>query len=491
MFRLLSPKDREAVSRELERFEPEPVGPYAHDPVGYAREMLGVEPWSRQRELLEAVRDHDRVSVRSGHKVAKSNSAGCIAWWWCSDPVARPEARCILTSSGYRQVKSTLWREIKGLYRKAITKPGPAPADAPDTGVQWGDGREIIGFTTKEPEKMAGFSGKHILFILDEASGIPEEIFEAIEGNRAGGRAKILLLSNPTQLVGEFYASHTTKRAFYRTLHISSEESPNVTGEAHVEGLATKEWVAEKRAEWGEDSPLYQVRVRGNFPGQGSNAVVALTLVLAGVDRWDADEEPDEPLELGLDVARTGDDESVLYPRRGTKALAPRAWQGLDGPDLAGKVLEVVRELRRPGERPRVKVDANGVGASAYDALRRYAEVEAVAVNTAEASSSPEVYANLRAQISFGVAVWLREGGALPDHAKTQADLVAPKYSFDARNRYLVQKKDEVKKVLKRSPDYGDALGLSIYSPPREPDAEPPPAIEDDGRWAGVEGRGF
>jgi len=439
--------------------------------VRYAREVLGVEPWPRQRELLEAVRDHDRVSVRSGHKVSKSTSAACLAWWWCGDPVARPGARCILTSSGNRQVKSILWREIKRVHRTARTSPGPRPADAPDTGVQWEDGREILGFTTKEPERMAGFSGAHLLFILDEASGIPPEIFEAVEGNRAGG-AKILLLSNPTQTSGEFYDSHTSKREFYRTLHISSEETPNVTGEGPaIPGLASRAWVDEKRREWGEDSPLYQVRVRGNFPAQAANAIVGLALVVAAVELWKHDEdEGSDLLEFGLDVARSGDDESVLYPRRGRRALTPRAWQGLDGHDLAGKVLEAVRELRRAGEKPRVKVDANGVGASAYDALARCEEVTALAVNTAEASSSPEVYANLRAQLAFGVAAWLKEGGAIPDHPKTQADLVTPKYRFDARNRFLVESKDDVKKTLKRSPDYGDALALAVYAPPARPE---------------------
>lgn len=473
--------EQEVASEERKRTA-SPFAKYTHDPVAFAREVLGIEPWSRQRELLHAVRDHDRVTVRSGHKVSKSTSAGILAWWWTSDPIARPSARCILTSSGNRQVKSILWREIKRLYRGAKQKLGPEPADAPDTGVQWSDGREIIGFTTKEPEKMAGFSGAHLLFILDEASGIPEAIFEAIEGNRAGG-AKILLLSNPTQTSGEFYESHTKKRAFYHCLRISSEESPNVTGEANVPGLATKAWIDEKVREWGRDSPLFSVRIGGDFPTQSTNAVVGLGLVLSAVARWEETEAEGE-LEFGLDVARSGEDESVLYARRGNKALAPYAWRGLDGIELANEVLKVVRELRlSPREIPRVKVDANGVGASPYDALSRSSEVETIAVMTAEASSDAETYSNLRAQIAFGLAAWIKEGGAISDHAQTQADLVAPKYAFDVRNRLKIESKEELKKRLGRSPDYGDALALAVYSPPRLPDAVPMPDSEEEDRW--------
>jgi len=468
----LSPAELRAIEAETaraERAQRELFRANAHDPVLYARNVLGLRVWSRQQELLEAVRDHDRVSVRSGHKVSKSTSAAAIAWWWCSDPEARPGARCILTSSGNRQVKSILWREIKKLWREAIVTPGPTPAEAPDTGVQWGDGREILGFTTKEPERMAGFSGANLLFILDEASGIPEAIFEAVEGNRAGG-AKILLLSNPTQVSGEFYDSHHSKRSFYTTLHISSEDSPNVTGEAKIPGLASPAWVEEKRQEWGVDSPLYQVRVRGNFPGQAADAVTGLTLVLDAIERWHETEETG-PLDLGVDVARSGEDESVCYPRRGSKALDPRAWRGLDGPQLANEVLKVHRELRVPGQPTRIKVDANGVGASCFDALAhspeaQRGEIEVVAVMTSEASSSPTEYGNLRAQIAFGLTAWLKGGGAIPDHDKTQADLIAPKYKFDPQNRLLVEKKTEIKARLGRSPDYGDALGLAVYEAP-------------------------
>lgn len=438
---------------------------YRDDPVGFIERVLGVRLWARQREIARGVARHKRVAVRSGHKVGKSTLlVGLALWWVCT----RADGRVVMTSASARQVRAILWRELRKLYRGAQRAIGGTLHKVPEAGLQFDDGREVTGFSTKEPEKAAGVSGAELLYLIDEASGVPDEIFEAIEGNRAGG-AHLVMFSNPTRTEGYYFDAFHRAAAFWLRFHVSSEETPNVaSGRMDVPGLATREWVEEKREEWGEDSPLYQVRVRGNFPAQASNAVIGLGLVLDAVRRWkDArrDPEPADRLELGVDVARTGDDESVVYPRRGARAYPPRAFRGLDGPDLAGQVLLVAAELARPGEVPLVKIDANGVGASPYDALARSAAVETVAVVASEASALPDEYVNLRAELAFGLRGWLQGGGQLPDHGKTQADLVTVHFAFDGKNRLKVESKDEIKKRLKRSPDYGDALALAVYAP--------------------------
>jgi hypothetical protein len=274
---------------------------WEHDPVLFAWEALGIACWGRQAELLRAVAAHRRVAVKSGHKVGKSTSAVILALWRVC---TRPRARVIMTSSSGRQVRAILWKELRRVYHGARYKIGGKLHKVPDAGLQFDDGREIVGFATKEPEKMAGFSGPDILFIVDEASGVPELIFDAIEGNRAGG-ASIVLFSNPTQTSGTFYEAFTRKRHLWHTLTVSSEETPNVEqGTIVVPGLASLEWIEEKRLDWGVESPIYQVRVLGNFPLQGSNAVVNLALVEASQRRWwdrlpDPDDldEPHDPRE--------------------------------------------------------------------------------------------------------------------------------------------------------------------------------------------------
>ena len=443
----------------------------------YATEVFGLRVWPRQSELLRAVRDHSRVTVTSGHKTGKTTSFAILAWWFADDPEARPEARVAMTSSSFRQVIRTLWREVRKLWRRA-TKRGytlPEPALDPETGVRWEDEREIFGFSTKDPEKAAGTSGAHLLYLIDEASGVPNTVFEALEGNRAAGAgAKVVLASNPTQQSGEFFDSHHGKREFYYPLEISSEEAAKV--EPPIPGLATQGWIDEKRREWKPDSPVYAVRVLGRFPASATDAVMGVGAVLAAVARWeDTEPEDDDPLVIGLDVARYGDDETTAAPRRGKKTYVLHRFPQGDGAATAAAFLLwlVGSGIRRNNERPRVNVDVIGYGSAVFDHLAGegfiHAGVEwyprticqAVPVNTAESASDP-TYANLRAELHFAGRAWLDEGGALPDDAELIREAPAPKYRIDPRGRLLVTSKDDLRADLGRSPDACDAWLLSL-----------------------------
>jgi phage terminase large subunit len=447
--------------------------------VRFAREIFDIEPWDRQCDILHAVRDHGRVTVRSGHKVGKSNSAGLLAWWFAC---CFAGARVVMTSSSNRQVREVLWREILDLYKRR-KRELPCPAERPDPGLRFDDNRQIIGFSTDEPEKMAGVSGSRLLFILDEASGIPESLFEAIEGNRAGG-AKLVMFSNPTQTSGTFFESFHQKAHLWKTIHIDSRESPNVVaGRIVIPGLAFAEWVEEKLEDWGEESPIFQVRVAGNFPTQSDNAVIGLADVTSAGDRWDdlhaawlAAPPPVaelDRLEIGVDVARFGDDETVVQPRRGALAFAPIAMQSQDSIQIAGRIVAYLKDHWTSEEPtfPRVKVDSGGgYGGGVVDQLRTHDWIEVVEVNSSCAPSDPEEYINLRSELWFGGREWLRAGGAIPRDGKLVADLVAPTYSLDGKDRRVVEPKKEIKKRLKRSPDRADALLLSIYDPPATTD---------------------
>lgn len=444
--------------------------------------MLGIEPWDRQAEIIRAIAAHSKVAVRSGHKIGKSTSAAGVALWWYQ---TRPRAKVVLTSSTDDQIRLILWAELRRLVRVARRPIEGALHESHRSGLVAPDGRIVVGIATNQTENMGGFSGAELLFIADEASGIDKAIFEAIEGNRAGG-ARLLMLGNPTQTSGTFYDAFHDKREFWRTLHVSSEEAVEYQERVRlVPGLATREWVEEKRKDWNgpprdaspddkaewKAAPEWDVRVGGNFPGQSESAVIGLSLVEVAKRRPQVFGAEDR-LSVGVDVARYGDDETTVQGRRGNALLPLLALRSLDGPDVAGRVLEYVRMNRREGERPRVKVDVIGVGASVFDVLRRSTEVEAVAVNVAESpTAKPRQgepgFAKLRDQLWFGLRDWLRDGGALLSDPKLEAELVAPRYGFDAQGRYKVEGKDEMKKRLKRSPDRADALALAVYEPPR------------------------
>ena len=188
-------------------------------------------------------------------------------------------------------------------------------------------------------------------------------------------------------------------------------------------------------------------------------------------------------------MARFGDDETVIQPRRGVVALQPVTVRGADSVDVADKVLEVARDLRRSWwnrrafavdgkphedrahERAIVKIDVIGVGSGVYDEPRRHHsdEVEAVEINVSRTSDDSEEFSNLRAQLWFALRDWLASGCMAPD-AMLEGELVAPTaYSFDAQGRQKVMSKDDMKKILHRSPDRADALALAIYNAPPRP----------------------
>jgi phage terminase large subunit len=446
---------------------------WAADPCLFAWEVFEIDAWDKQAELLRAVAAHDSVAVRAGQKVSKSNSAGILAYWFA---LTRMPSRVVMTSSSAYQVKDILWREVHALWLRAkerrglVLSPQP-PALDPATGLQLATG-DIKGVSTNTPERAAGTSGAHLFFIIDEASGIEEAILDAYEGNRAGG-AKMLMLSQGTRTSGKFFKAFHQDREFWHRLHISSEDSPNVrAGRQIVPGLALKDYVEKRKKEWGENSVLYRVRIKGEFASQGSKAVVAFDSLEAALKRHKEGEAVEDGfLELGVDPAREGDDSFVIYPRRGGRGFDAFVHQGLDGPNGAGKVLEAVRALReaRDPKKIRVKIDVIGIGASVYDCLKESDEVEAIAVSVAEsptvtAPGEPK-YGTLRDQLWFGVKEWLKTA-ALPADSMLEAELIAPEYGFNTKGCIKVEDKATTKKKLGRSPDRADALALAVYNPP-------------------------
>lgn len=472
----LPTKTKAKKTRGISRFEK-----YGNDPVAFAVEVLGIKPWSRQEEILRAVSVHEKVATRSGHKIGKTTTIAILAlWWFCT----RARAFVILTSSTDTQIKRQLWPEVQRLYRGATVAIGGKLNDTHHGGLVDVD-RTVFGVSTNNTENMGGYSGAELLFLADEASGIDEGIFNAIEGNRAGG-ARLAMFGNPTQMSGTFYDAFHDKQEFWHPVHVSSTETPNASGSGEeIPGLATKAWVEEKTAELGgPGNPEYDIRVAGEFPAQGEDSVIGSKIIVEAQKRWRAPTLDDGPLEVGVDVARFGGDESVVQARRGKFLYEPKVFKNLDGPALATKVLELVRELReeatamlgimsntgepverRSFEKAVVKIDSIGVGASPYDILKQSKEIEIIAVDVGTAADNDEDYVNLRAQLWFGLRDWLKVGAFKTD-SRTANELAAVRYKTDAQMRYQIESKDNLRKRIHRSPDRADAMALAVYRAP-------------------------
>lgn len=469
-----------------------PNDEYRKRPVEFFREVLGVEPWSRQVDIINAVRDHPRVAICSGHKVSKSHSAAGIAlWFYCSFS----DARVVMTSTTSRQVDQILWRELRMMRARSgrcvacklddpeglrIARPCPHSAliegeqgELARTGLKATDFREIVGFTAREAEAVAGISGRNLLYIVDEASGVGDDIFEAIEGNRAGG-ARIVMFSNGTKNEGEFFEAFASKSNYYHTMRVSSEETPNVlSGEVLIPGLATREWIEEKKIEWGEDSALYRVRVKGEHALQEEGRIFSVHAIGQAEARW-ATTAPAGRLYLGLDPAGESGkgDESMFAPRRGLKLLGLKGYRGLSAEAHVTHIVKLLAELRLPREVPVVVVDREGpIGTPVYRLLTDYLEThpnefELVGMRGSDrAQRQPQIYDRMRDELAANLESWFRDGGAIVEDTRLAHELHSLEWKEAVNGRLKVTPKDVLRKVLGRSPDRYDALSLACWEP--------------------------
>lgn len=459
------------VARQLQRDASAFAWPsvrYQRDPLAFAREVLGIDRlWDKQVEILEAVRDHARVCVRSGHKVSKSHSLAIAALWFFS---SFEDARVFATCVTARQVDEIFYREVKRMHARSKVPLSGTPAQKASSGIRSPDGREVVGFTARQVEGVAGISGRNLLYLVDEASGVEDGVFDAIEGNRAGG-ARIIMVSNPTQCEGYFFDAFESKAKFWRAVHVSSEDTPNVKeGREVIPGLATREWVDEKREEWGEDSALFRVRVRGEFVKAEEGKICSLhALTMAEVRNDGAPDE--ERLQVGVDPAGDGDDgdEIAIVLRRGLRHVATYAFRGMTEGVILATLKGILSEHLRPRERPIVVVDREGrIGSMLFGLMR--AEVEEVlqwdlvGIRSSErATREPMLYDRVRDELWAAAAAYFRAGGGLLPDAKLCADLHSASWVGQVSGRVKATDKREIKKKLGRSPDRGDAFCLAVW----------------------------
>lgn len=465
-----SPWDTVVASFQLE----DQARRWRTDPVAWVTERCGEVAWSKQREIMSALLDHRRVAVRSCHGVGKSHIASRVAAWWLD--VHQPGEAFVVTSAPtYAQVRAILWRYIRQIHSKA-----KLPGRVNQT--EWLLDDELVAFGRKPADHdEAAFQGIHarrVLVILDEACGIPEQLWIAADALTTNEGCRLLAIGNPDNPATHFKTvSDETSR--WHKIRISAFDSPNLTGEQVPPDLAelliSRSWVEEKAAEWGTDNPIYLSKVLGEFPSQDPYAVVRVEDVAACRQPHD---EPHPaaalvPVELGVDVGGGGD-LTVIRERRGLQA--GREWTSRsDRPEqLAPLVLTAIRESGATN----VKIDSIGIGWGLIGELRNLGtagrhNARVHGVNVAEKATDPVKYANLRAQVWWEVGRLLSEQRAwdlstMDNPDRTVAELLEPRWVLDTSGRIKVEAKDDIRERLDgRSPDHADALLLAFYSAPR------------------------
>lgn len=443
---------------------------YADDWPGFVRAYL-TEPDEWQVELLEAVQRGDRgISVRSGHGVGKSAGASfaiiCLMLF-------RFPFRVVVTAATAGQLFDVLYPEVKSWIGKLPTdlqKLFNVKSDRIELAHAPADGFLTAKTSRAEtPEAMAGVhcDDGWVLLVGDEASGIPEAVFEAAAGSMSGERVTTLLLGNPVRSTGFFYDTQTKLKDRWTTFHVSCITSKRVS----------KDWVEDMRVKYGADSNAFRVRVLGEFPLADDDTIIPIELILSAQGR-EIVPSPSTATVWGLDVARFGSDHTALAKRKGRVLLEPvRFFAGLDVMQVAGRVLaewNMTPEKDRPAE---ILVDVIGYGAGVVDRLRELG-LPVRGVNVSESPALGDTYKNLRAELWFACRDWFRGrdvsipvSGANLTPAERESmerlvgELAAVRFKItDSSGKILAESKAEMKKRGMKSPDGADALILTFAS---------------------------
>lgn len=420
-------------------------------PALFAKEALGASPTDQQWEASKSIVERRRVSIRSGHGTGKSAfMAWCVLWFICCYfPCKIP---CTAPTS--HQLNDVLWAEIAKWYRQLLER-------IPQVGqsFQWSSERFYMLDRPNEafavartsrpenPEALQGFHSENILFLIDEASGVAEKVFEVAEGALSTEGAFVVMAANPTREDGYFHASHHKMRDRWAALHWDGELSP----------MVSKQYIDDMRLKYGVDSPIYQVRVKGNF-ATAADGVIPLFLCEEARNRQVS---AIGEVVWGLDVARFGDDSTALAKRKGNVQLEPtREWFGKDTMQTAGIIkMEYDAAHVKPVS---INVDVIGIGAGVVDRLQELG-LPVRGVNVAESASVSELYARQRDELWFKGREWLaaRDCQLAEDDALI-AELTTAKYSVLSTGKIKVEGKDEMKKRGISSPNRADAWLLTF-----------------------------
>jgi hypothetical protein len=443
---------------------------YRDDPVGFVENALLGFLWSKQKEICLSVRDNRRTAVQACHDVGKTALAARIGAWWLS--VWEPgEAFLVTLAPTGHQVKALLWRELNRVHA-AGGLPGRMNM------IEWWIDSEMVGFgrspADTDPTAIQGIHARRVLVINDEACGIGKALWDAEDSLIANDDSRILAIGNPDDPSTEF-ATVCKPGSGWNTIKINAFVSPNFTDEPVPDWLRplliSRTWVEEKRKSWGEQSPLWKSKVEGEFPEQSTDSLVPLRALQGALT---AEIEPGEPNELGVDVARFGDDSSVIYHRRGAVARRISKENKRDLMHLAGVVVNAIKETGATA----VKIDDIGLGGGLTDRLRELkmegkiaANVEIVPINVGEAPATnlmDERFRNLRAELNWGMRTRFVDGKIklLGDCDDLLSEAGQIKYKFTSSGEIQIEAKAEMKKRTKgASPDDWDALVLCFAKP--------------------------
>lgn len=505
---------------------------YTNDPVLWTRSK-GEEVWSKQRDIMESVLKNRYTAVHSAHDLGKSFIASrIIAWWIDTHPPGT--AFVVSTAPTAAQVSAIMWREVGKIHKKADLAGRINRAGYP----QWYLDGELVGYGRKpadyEQSAFQGIHAEYVLVVIDEACGVAQHLYDAVDALATNENARVLAIGNPDDPASHF-AKVCQPDSGWTTIHLDGLRSPNMTYDRIVgddpsmprypllaalmeaEGipystevvpdglrpmLVNEQWIEERIQRWAnvspsmvetmtwpelmrkvqsacEGSPLFTSKVRGLFPTSASEGVIPLGWVQRAVERWhdiQASRKPGkwEPgnFVLGVDVARSGDDETCFAHRYGNHVRQIEHMRITDTTEIADRAAAYLHEPMSS-----VCVDVIGIGSGVFDLLRRYkneAKIVGTAFpfNAAAQSGRRDKLGQFRFLNDRAAAWWnMRElldpsagsNIALPDDEGLIEELVAPRFGFNAGGTLKIESKDDIKRRIGRSTDAADAVIAAFW----------------------------
>jgi len=438
---------------------------WKRSPLSFVADCIKVTPSSQQVEVLQAIGKENRITVRSGHGVGKDALASWISLWFLT---TRPYAKVVVTAPTNRQLRDIFLSEISKWLRQSIVadefiirKDSIQHKEAPKEWWLRLISPSIRATKEEQGETLAGLHGDHLLIICDEASGIPDPTYIPLEGALTQQDNKVLLIGNMTKNFGYFYDTHFHAgiQKDWKKFHFDSRESSNVKPEMPL--------YFERK--YGLDSNVYRIRVEGNPPLQDDTTLIPLWAAQQCIDQ-EFEVAEDEPLYLGVDVARYGNDRSIILPRKGLKILPWETFRKLNTIDLGGFINQTYQELGAAG----IGIDVIGVGAGVADWLEKRNIPNLYQVNVATASSDITKYHRLRDELWCKVRdICLLGKYSFPDitvNGETEtlaeqlvSELATVRYSFNSHGGVIVESKKDMKARGIDSPNIADALCITEY----------------------------
>lgn len=423
---------------------------YSNDVAAFAIDICGFERLDEwQIHFLKSVTDQSKkkIAVKSCHGSGKTLLSSVVA---LHRLLCYAEARVTITSATEAQLKSAFVTTIQSVIEDSlITDWFNVSAEQITLKGVKGSWIKLRAWSKSKPESIAGVHCISPMFITDECSGIDDAVFEAIEGSMQHQHSCLLMLGNPIHRRGRLFDAFNTKRDIFTTYSVAAEDS----------SFIPQSWIDDMKMEYGEDSNIYKVRVKGEFPDDDIDAFIPVTLIKAAVDRV-VHVDKMEDVVAGMDVGKFHD-ASVLVIRKGSKVLDIKKYRTRDLMTLSEMVGADIIKYNII----KVAVDANGIGSGVADRLRQMHPGKVFDVKLGNLSPDlDKTYYNGRAK-AWGLAKKWLNYGSIPSNKELIEEGSSLLYGYDIHGRFQLERKVDAFKRGVHSPDHFDAFAYSFMVP--------------------------